>query len=58
MDSSKEETKHFKVRKEGYNFSKNDYGSVNSVNSNVNNNNANIQVKRDDTELEEALNEV
>ena len=57
MDSSKEETKHFKVRKEGYNFSKNDFGSVNSVNSSINNN-TNIQVKRDDTELEEALNEV
>ena len=58
VDASKEETKHFKVRKEGYNFSKNDFGSVNSVNSSVNNNSTNIQVKRDDTELEEALNEV
>ena len=58
VDASKEETKHFKVRKEGYNFSKNDFGSVNSVNSSINNNSTNIQVKRDDTELEEALNEV
>ena len=56
VDASKEETKHFKIRKDGYNFSKNDYGSVNSVSSI--NYNPNTPLKRNDSDLEIALNEV
>ena len=55
VEASKEETKHFQIRKEGYNFPK-----VENININTNNNNNtnNAQIKRDDEELEIALNEI
>ena len=50
VDASKEETKHFQIKKEGYNFPK-----VENINLNVNNNNSgnnnNLQLKRNDSEL-------
>ena len=48
VEASKEETKHFQIRKEGYTFPKIE-NSINSTNS---------QLKRDDSELELALNEI
>jgi putative Ca2+/H+ antiporter (TMEM165/GDT1 family) len=48
VDASKEETKHFQIKKEGYNFPK--IENNNSSNSNNNNNN-NTLLKRSDTEL-------
>jgi len=56
VDASKEETKKFKIKKEGYNFPKIDSGNITpSTNTNTN---ANPQIKRDDSELEIALNEI
>lgn len=56
VDASKEETKKFKIKKEGYNFPKIDSGNITpSANTNTN---ANPQIKRDDSELEIALNEI
>ena len=49
VDASKEETKHFTIKKEGYNFPK--IENNNSSNSNNNNNNNNTALKRSDTEL-------
>ena len=61
VDASKEETKHFKIKKEGYSFPKieNTNNNINtSYNSNTTPSNPNVQIKRNDTELEIALNEI
>jgi putative Ca2+/H+ antiporter (TMEM165/GDT1 family) len=61
VDASKEETKHFKIKKEGYSFPKieNTNNNLNtSYNSNTTPSNPNVQIKRNDTELEIALNEI
>jgi putative Ca2+/H+ antiporter (TMEM165/GDT1 family) len=61
VDASKEETKHFKIKKEGYSFPKieNANNNINtSYNSNTTPSNPNVQIKRNDTELEIALNEI
>ena len=47
VDASKEETKHFQIKKDGYNFPKID----NNNTINVNSNNNNPPLKRSDTEL-------
>ena len=55
VDASKEETKHFQIKKDGYNFPKID----NTINTNnFTTPNPNVQIKRNDTELEIALNEI
>ena len=50
VDASKEETKHFQIKKEGYSFPK-----VENINLSINNNNSgnsnNVQLKRADSEL-------
>ena len=48
VEASKEETKKFQIKKEGYNFPKVD-NSINTTNN---------EIKRDDTELEISLNEI
>ena len=48
VDASKEETKHFQIKKDGYNFPKIDNNN-NTINVNSNNNNP--PLKRSDTEL-------
>ena len=48
VEASKEETKKFQIKKEGYNFPKVDNS----------NNTTNNEIKRDDTELEISLNEI
>ena len=61
VNASKEETKHFKIKKEGYSFSK-----IENTNNNISNNtntssihsNPKVQLKRNDTELEIVLNEI
>ena len=61
VDASKEETKHFKIKKEGYSFPK-----IENTNNNISTNtktssiqlNPNVQLKRKDTELEIALNDI
>ena len=62
VDASKEETKHFKITKEGYSFPKIENTSSNMNSNNTNNSstssNPNVQLKRNDTELEIALNEI
>jgi len=62
VDASKEETKHFKITKEGYSFPKIENISSNMNSNNTNNSstssNPNVQLKRNDTELEIALNEI
>ena len=62
VDASKEETKHFKIKKEGYSFPKIENTSSNMNSNNTNNSstssNPNVQLKRNDTELEIALNEI
>ncbi len=55
VDASKEETKHFQIKKDGYNFPKID--NTNNTN-NFTTPNPNVQIKRNDTELEIALNEI
>ena len=50
VDASKEETKHFQIKKEGYNFPKVENINLN-VNNNNNGNNNNLQLKRNDSEL-------
>ena len=52
VEASKEETKHFQIKKEGYNFPKMDNNNTNT------NTNQTPQIKRNDTELEIALNEI
>ena len=47
VDASKEETKHFQIKKDGYNFPKID----NNNTININSNNNNPPLKRSDTEL-------
>ena len=54
VDASKEETKKFTIKKEGYNFPKIDNDNI-TPNTNTN---PNVQIKRNDTELEIALNEI
>ena len=49
VDASKEETKHFQIKKDGYNFPKIDNNNNNTININSNNNNP--PLKRSDTEL-------
>ena len=56
VEASKEETKHFQIKKEGYNFPKLDNNANN--NTPTPNANPNVQLKRNDTELEIALNEI
>lgn len=56
VEASKEETKHFQIKKEGYNFPKLDNNANN--NTPTQNTNPNVQLKRNDTELEIALNEI
>ena len=55
VDASKEETKHFKIMKEGYNFPKIENNNTN----NNQNSNTNTQIKRNDTaELGLAIDEI
>lgn len=51
VDASKEETKHFQIKKEGYNFPKVENINLNVNNNNSGNNNNNLQLKRNDSEL-------
>jgi putative Ca2+/H+ antiporter (TMEM165/GDT1 family) len=51
VDASKEETKHFQIKKEGYNFPKVENINLNVNNNSGNNNNNNLQLKRNDSEL-------
>ena len=54
VDASKEETKHFKIKKEGYSFPKIE-NTNNNISTNTNTSstqsNPNVQLKRNDTEI-------
>ena len=52
VDASKEESKHFQIRKDGHNFAKESEKRINEINKKEE------EIKKNDTELIEALNEI
>ena len=52
VDASKEESKHFQIRKDGHNFAKESEKRINEMNKKEE------EIKKNDTELIEALNEI